>query len=106
MIVDFQVRSISFVCRGVYTPLSTRYIKYYKVANYFFKSKQQKAGPKNQQKVSKKATKKVAKNRQERGHKKLTKNTPKKHTAIYTTHMLIIRKNFLKHIPEPVLLLP
>jgi len=40
------------------------------------------------------------------GHKKLTKNTPKKHTAIYTTHMLIIRKNFLKHIPEPVLLLP
>ncbi len=29
----------------------------------------------------------------------------KKHIATYTTHMLIIRKNFLKHIPEPVLLL-
>jgi len=52
--------------------------------------------------TQKSSSKKVGK----KGSKKLAKNTPKKHTAIYTTHILITRKkNFLKQIPEPVLLL-
>jgi len=38
--------------------------------------------------VAKKAAKKAAKRQQ--------KNTPKKHIATYTTHMLIIRKKLLK----------
>jgi len=49
--------------------------------------------------------KKVAKRQQKRRQKSWQKNQPKKHIATYTTHMLIIRKNFLKHILEPVMLL-
>jgi len=60
----------------------------------------QKAGKKSRLKVDKKDSQKVAR----KVSKKLEKNTPIKHIAIYTRHMLIIRKkNFLKHIPEPVL---
>jgi len=52
--------------------------------------------------VAKRQQKKKAKRQQ----KSWQKNMPKKHIAVYTTHILIIRKkNFLKHIIEPVLLL-
>jgi len=58
-------------------------------------------------KATRKAAKKLAKTHQkkqnQKGGKKVGKSTPKK-AVMYTTHMLI-RKNFLKHIPEPVLLL-
>jgi hypothetical protein len=40
----------------------------------------------------KKAAKKAAKRQQKKTAKKLAINTPKKHIATYTTHMLIIRK--------------
>jgi hypothetical protein len=64
---------------------------------------------KSTQKSTQKAGKKKGGKRRQKGGKKVgkrwQKNTPKKHIAIYTTLMLIIRKNFLKHIPEPVLLL-
>ncbi len=48
------------------------------------KSRPKKGG----KKVAKKPSKKVAR----KAAKKLAKNMPKKHTALYTTHMLINRK--------------
>jgi len=69
------------------------------------KARQKKQAQKSWQKGGKRGGKKGGKKGSKKGGKKAAKNIPKKHTAIYTTHMLIIRKNFLKHIPEPVLLL-
>jgi len=56
--------------------------------------------------ILKKSTQKVGKKGSKKDSNKVGKKYAKKHIAIYTTHMLIIRKkNFLKHILEPVLLL-
>jgi hypothetical protein len=51
------------------------------------------------------STQKAGKKKRKKGVKKVGKNTPIKHIAIYTRHMLIIIKNYLEHVHEPVLLL-
>jgi hypothetical protein len=66
----------------------------------------QKSPPKSRpKKGGKKAAIKAAKKWQERRQKSWQKNTPKKHTVIYKTYMLIIRKKLLKAYSEPVFLL-
>jgi len=66
-----------------------------------------KAGPKNLAKrAAKKSAKKAAKKATRKAAKKLAKkHTKKAHCLIHNTHANHQKKNFLKHIPEPVLLL-
>jgi len=66
-----------------------------------------KAGKKSRQKRQHKRRQKRQQKSGKKGSKKVGKKMPKKHTTlrIHNTHANHQKKNFSKHIPEPVLLL-